>query len=68
LFLQLIDEPEFDLPVPETDYSFGSLIRAQALGDFLSLKERNRRVLRINLGTNVLDSLRHLEEISRLLK
>ncbi len=68
LFLQLIDEPEFDLPVPETDYSFGSLIRAQALGDFLSLKERNRRVLRINLGTNVLDSLRHLEEMARLLK
>ena len=61
LFLQLIDEPEFDLPVPETDYSFGSLIQAQALGDFLSLKERNRRVLRINLGTNVLDSLRQLE-------
>ena len=62
LFLQLIDEPEFDLPVPETDYSFGSLIQAQALGDFLSLKERNRRVLRINLGTNVLDSLHKLEE------
>ena len=65
LFLQLIDEPEFDLPIPETDYSFGSLIQAQALGDFLSLKEKNRRVLRINLGTNVLDSLRQLEEISR---
>ena len=70
LFLQLVDEPEFNLPVPETDYSFGSLIRAQALGDFLSLKERNRRVLRINLGTNVLDSLSQLnkllEEGSRL--
>jgi len=63
LFLQLVDEPEFDLPVPETDYSFGSLIRAQALGDFLSLKERNRRVLRINLGTNVLDSLRQLNKL-----
>ncbi|MCJ7581089.1 MAG: hypothetical protein MUP98_11210 [Candidatus Aminicenantes bacterium] len=62
LFLQLVDEPEFDLQVPETDYSFGSLIQAQALGDFQSLKEKNRRVLKINLGTNVLDSLRQLEE------
>jgi len=68
LFLQLVDEPEFDLPVPETDYSFGSLIHAQALGDFLSLKERNRRILRINLGTNVLDSLRLLEEMRPLKK
>jgi len=63
LFLQLIDEPEFDLPVPETGYSFGSLIRAQALGDFLSLKERNRRVLRVNLGRNVLDSLLKLGKL-----
>jgi transaldolase/glucose-6-phosphate isomerase len=63
LFLQLIDEPEIDLPVPETDYSFGSLIQAQALGDFQSLQERNRRVLRINLGANVLDSLHHLNKL-----
>ena len=63
LFLQLVDEPVLDLPVPETDYSFGSLIRAQALGDFLSLKEKNRRVLRINLGINVLDSLLQLNTL-----
>jgi len=68
LFLQLVDEPEFDLPVPETDYSFGSLIHAQALGDFLSLKERNRRILRINLGTNAFDSLHLLEEMRPLKK
>jgi len=65
LFLQLIDEPEFDLPVPETDYSFSSLIQAQALGDFQSLEKKNRRVLRINLGANVLDSLQQLEEMLR---
>lgn len=63
LFLQLVDEPEFDLKVPETDCSFGSLIQAQALGDFQSLKERNRRVLRINLGSNALDSLHLLEKM-----
>lgn len=63
LFLQLIDEPEFDLQIPETEYSFGSLIQAQALGDFQFLKKRNRRVLRINLGTNVLISLRQLTNL-----
>jgi transaldolase/glucose-6-phosphate isomerase len=63
LFLQLVDEQEFDLKVPETDCSFGSLIQAQALGDFQSLKERNRRVLRINLGSNALDSLHLLEKM-----
>ncbi|MEE8378202.1 MAG: hypothetical protein V3R45_07495, partial [Candidatus Aminicenantaceae bacterium] len=63
LFLQLIDEPEFDLQIPETEYSFGSLIQAQALGDFQFLKKRDRRVLRINLGTNVLNSLHQLNKL-----
>lgn len=68
LFLQLIDEPEFDLQVPETEYSFGSLIQAQALGDFKSLKKRDRRVLRINLGTNVLNSLHQLNKLLKKVK
>lgn len=68
LFLQLIDEPEFDLQVPETEYSFGSLIQAQALGDFQSLKKRDRRVLRINLGTNVLNSLHQLNKLLKKVK
>ncbi len=63
LFLQLVDEPEIDQHVPETDYSFNSLIQAQAFGDFLSLKEKNNRMLRINLGTHVLDSLLLLNKL-----
>lgn len=49
LFLQIVHEPELDLAVPETDYSFGALIRAQALGDCLALGKKGRRVLRIGL-------------------
>ncbi|MCD6193624.1 MAG: hypothetical protein J7L26_09180 [Candidatus Aminicenantes bacterium] len=63
VFLQLIDEPEDDLPVPETPYSFGRLIRAQADGDFLALKQRGRRVLRINLGPEVAQGLALLERL-----
>jgi hypothetical protein len=48
--LQLVDEPADDLAVPETNYTFGSLIHAQALGDYQALKQRGRRVLRIQLG------------------
>jgi transaldolase/glucose-6-phosphate isomerase len=52
LFLQLMDEVDILIEVPETEFSFNDLIRAQAFGDYLALKERKRRVLRINLGEN----------------
>ncbi|MDP3983562.1 MAG: hypothetical protein Q8Q52_00965 [Acidimicrobiia bacterium] len=50
VFLQLVDQPEADLAVPETSTTFGRMISAQALGDYLALKERGRRVLRVDLG------------------
>src|SRR5437868_7673110 len=60
LFLQLVDEPSDDVAVPETNYTFGQLIRAQALGDFQALKQRGRRVLRIQLGDKVKSGLENL--------
>jgi len=57
LFLQLIDDPADDLAVPETDFTFGALIRAQALGDYQALAQRGRRVLRVNLGRDVMQGL-----------
>jgi transaldolase / glucose-6-phosphate isomerase len=60
LFLQIVDEPQADLAVPETSYSFGQLIRAQAAGDAMALEQRGRRVLRIDLGTDVLKGLERL--------
>ncbi|HEV2843975.1 MAG TPA: hypothetical protein VG477_03945 [Thermoanaerobaculia bacterium] len=49
-FLQLLDEPSEDVPVPETRYTFGTLIRAQADGDRQALEQRGRKVLRLQLG------------------
>ncbi len=60
LFLQLVDEPATDLPVPETAYSFGALIRAQALGDFQALRQRDRRMLQVSLGNDIPAGLRGL--------
>jgi len=49
LFLQVVDDTGDELPIPGRDFGFGRLIRAQAAGDFASLKERGRRVARIQL-------------------
>jgi transaldolase/glucose-6-phosphate isomerase len=60
LFIQIVDDAATDVPVPETEYSFGELMRAQAQGDAQALSERGRRVLRIDTGRSgveILDGL-----------
>jgi transaldolase/glucose-6-phosphate isomerase len=65
LVLQIVDQPADDVPVPETDYTFGALIQAQAVGDFIALKQRRRRALRVNLGTDTQAGLARLVEAVR---
>jgi transaldolase / glucose-6-phosphate isomerase len=62
-FLQIVDDRADDLPVPEADYTFGALIRAQALGDYQALMQRNRPVLRVNLGRDVEAGLKRIAEV-----
>jgi transaldolase / glucose-6-phosphate isomerase len=62
VFLQIVDAPKHDLEVPGTDYTFGQLIRAQALGDYQALRQKGRRVLRVDLGTDVPGGLARLAE------
>ena len=63
LALQIVDQPNENLAVPENSYTFDALIRAQALGDFTALKQRRRRVLRVNLGSDSTGGLRRLAAI-----
>ena len=49
LFLQVVDDGGEELPIPDKPFGFRRLIRAQAAGDYESLKERGRRVARIHL-------------------
>jgi len=63
LFIQIVDEPVYDLHIPETDYDFRTLIKAQSSGDYQALKERRRRVLRVNLETDVQKGLGRLHSI-----
>jgi transaldolase/glucose-6-phosphate isomerase len=61
LFLVITTEPENDFEVPTEGISFGTLIRAQALGDYEALIEADRKVLRIHLPS--VHDVKMLEEI-----
>jgi transaldolase/glucose-6-phosphate isomerase len=65
LFLQLVDDASGDLAVPESAYSFGALVRAQATGDADALRRRGRRLLRLSLGADPAAGLRNLEAVLR---
>ncbi|MDX6482555.1 MAG: transaldolase / glucose-6-phosphate isomerase, partial [Gaiellaceae bacterium] len=49
LFIQVVDDTGEEIPIPEQPFGFGKLIRAQAAGDFESLRERGRRIARVRL-------------------
>ncbi|HEX7098222.1 MAG TPA: hypothetical protein VF377_03210 [Acidimicrobiia bacterium] len=57
VFIQLVDRPTSDVPVPETDYTFGRLIAAQAAGDFAAMREVDRRVLRVDVTDGGMEAL-----------
>ncbi len=49
VFVQILDDTAPDLEIPGRSYSFAKLFEAQAAGDYLALKEHNRRVFRVKL-------------------
>ena len=49
LFLQVVEDYGPELAIPGAKFGFAQLIRAQAAGDFESLRERGRRIARIQL-------------------
>ena len=63
VFIMFTYEAEDDLNIPGKEYGFATLQRAQALGDFRSLNDKNRRVIRVHLGRNIEESLKKINEI-----
>jgi transaldolase / glucose-6-phosphate isomerase len=49
LFVQVMDDPGEELPIPGQKFGFRTLIAAQAEGDFQALEERGRPIARIRL-------------------
>ena len=62
VFLMITADDPADLPVPGQRYSFGTIKRLQARGDFEVLQSRGRRVLRVHLK-DVESGLRELHRI-----
>jgi glucose-6-phosphate isomerase len=61
VFLELTADEGDEIVIPGERYGFGTLIRAQAAGDYQVLERRGRRVLWIHLGS---DPDRALAEIA----
>ena len=65
LFIMLTMDPPNDLPIPGKPYTFGTLWKAQALGDFQALRKHGQRVLRLHLGGDINRSLEGLTQIMK---
>jgi transaldolase/glucose-6-phosphate isomerase len=50
VFVQVVERPHQDVPIPGQRYSFGTLLAAQSVGDLQSLRSHGRRVARVRLA------------------
>lgn len=63
VYLQITSETTPEISIPSEIFNFGVLVQAQALGDFQALASRDRRAIRIHLGSDIAGGLRTLLEI-----
>ena len=57
LYILLVGDGEKDLEIPGEKFGFATLHYAQALGDFRSLDDKGRKVIRIHLGNDIDEGL-----------
>jgi transaldolase / glucose-6-phosphate isomerase len=65
VFVQITCDHPNDLSIPGERFSFGTLVQAQALGDYESLANRGRRAIRFHVGTDVKAGLERLLALVR---
>lgn len=69
IFIQFIYEPNKDAAIPDeageekSTMTFGVLIKSQALGDRQALLDNQRKLITINLGKNVAESLKKISDM-----
>lgn len=66
VFFQITADHPNDIQIPNSQYSFGLVIDAQAEADFEELTKGGRRVLRIHLGKDVIFGLEQLCKFIKL--
>jgi hypothetical protein len=68
-FLQLVSAPSRDLEIPGADYSFGTLIAAQAAGDLETLRSHGLPAERVDVQGDPAAGIRTLtERITKILQ
>jgi transaldolase/glucose-6-phosphate isomerase len=65
VYVQITCDPRRDLPIPGQEYTFGTLIRAQALGDLQSLQKHGRRAIRLHIQGDHAQGIEHVREAIR---
>jgi hypothetical protein len=65
VFIQITADAGQDVPVPGEKYSYQTLIKAQALGDFQSLQQHGRSALRLHVPDESVESLKTVAELLR---
>jgi len=63
VYILLTSDSNLKLPIPGSGYDFATLQRAQALGDYRSLNNKQRRVIRIHIGGDLDNELRNISVI-----
>ncbi|HKS24249.1 MAG TPA: bifunctional transaldolase/phosoglucose isomerase [Thermoanaerobaculia bacterium] len=67
IFIQMVGTTD-DVAIPDEKFTFGTLARAQAIGDYESLQSRGRRAIRIDLGSDIDGGLERLAEVVKMVK
>ncbi|MCS6873921.1 MAG: hypothetical protein N2Z23_10780 [Pyrinomonadaceae bacterium] len=60
VFLQITANDEHQLPIPNRKYSFAVVKSAQAIGDFLVLSGKKRRILHVHISGDVMEGLERI--------
>jgi transaldolase/glucose-6-phosphate isomerase len=60
LYILLVGDESADMSIPDEKYGFATLHKAQSLGDYRSLNDKKRRVIRVNLGKDIDKGLEQL--------
>jgi transaldolase/glucose-6-phosphate isomerase len=65
VYVQVTCDPQCDVDIPGQTFSFGTLIRAQALGDLQSLQQHGRRAIRLHIRGDHAEGVEHIREAIR---
>ncbi|MFO0774951.1 MAG: glucose-6-phosphate isomerase [Nitrospiraceae bacterium] len=64
-FLQLVESPKPDVPIPGKPFTFGTLARAQAIGDMQAFTSRTRPIVQVQVGASPTAAFHAMEQSIR---